>query len=640
MTQVKQKLNYRVDKDFIKNYDELININLVRQPSDIGFTDYDKLMIRPRKPFLFQDSLPSVTGNCSNIFFCTDINNVTRAYRVVNSTTGVSRAWKIQYATVTPIAPPSTGIGTWTDCTNASIGTSPIQWDFKLSTVRIPTNFNGTESTIYTIWTQPTIVDRVTKAWWDPEGATAIGKIMLIYTGIYKGLYAPIIGYDTTTTEYIIQWSGAIVPFKTADTYTIYDTLADNVQILSKSNTDYYVDGTTRRSGILNFCTLSLRQSKVINSNEFIGEQISFNNSRWVFKGSTVFPSKGVPGNPFYYTLTGQYTVSKEEIKWVYVYRNRLICYGDSFIYAVKTDWVIEKITDSFGIQKDAIVSTWDDLMCITTDRRIVSINETINWALYVKDIADSLFNYTRWMSADCWAWADSENIYFGGRSRSYNITDRPYILVYNLVYKFWSVYTWPQILWVVSYNGIAYFTDAFLPWHRVLGGGFSNEYFGLLEYNATSTNTTSVASTVQQAYEQKVSTRWIDLGRIFEIKALQQVSLWFENLRTRADTTVFMLLDGKVWSKVKKTHAIDWVTNVSYLGINVTGQELLGWSTVTIDSYFPRIITEKYSQDRALSWKYVIQSVWEDGFYLNGMQINMMRDSDEEDYNNSENGR
>jgi hypothetical protein len=121
MAQIKQKLNYRVDKDFIKNYDELININLVRQPSDIGFTDYDKLMIRPRKPFLFQDTVPAVTGNCSNIFFCTDKNNVTRAYRVVNSTTNITRIWNVQYADLTQVAPPATGIGTWTDCTNPTI---------------------------------------------------------------------------------------------------------------------------------------------------------------------------------------------------------------------------------------------------------------------------------------------------------------------------------------------------------------------------------------------------------------------------------------------------------------------------------------------------------------------------------------
>jgi hypothetical protein len=83
-------------------------------------------------------------------------------------------------------------------------------------------------------------------------------------------VYAPIIGYDTATTEYVIEGSGAIVPFSTADTYAIYDTLADNVQVLSKNNTDHYIDGTTMRSGILGFCTLSLRQSKVINATEFI----------------------------------------------------------------------------------------------------------------------------------------------------------------------------------------------------------------------------------------------------------------------------------------------------------------------------------------------------------------------------------
>ena len=72
MAKIKTTLNYQVNKDFLKFYDELINIDLDRQPSDIGFVDNDKMMIRPRKPLSFTFALPSVTGNASNVFYMTD----------------------------------------------------------------------------------------------------------------------------------------------------------------------------------------------------------------------------------------------------------------------------------------------------------------------------------------------------------------------------------------------------------------------------------------------------------------------------------------------------------------------------------------------------------------------------------------
>lgn len=67
-------LKYELNKDSIKFFDEIMNIELRRKPSDLGFTEQNEMMASPRRPLVATSTIPGVTQNCSNIFFYTDKN--------------------------------------------------------------------------------------------------------------------------------------------------------------------------------------------------------------------------------------------------------------------------------------------------------------------------------------------------------------------------------------------------------------------------------------------------------------------------------------------------------------------------------------------------------------------------------------
>lgn len=96
-----QVIKYELNKDSIKFFDEVLNVELRRRPSDLGFTEQNEMMACPRRPLVPVSTIPNATQNCSNIFFYQDRFNVNRAYRVVNTTTNSTRVHMIQYAPMT-----------------------------------------------------------------------------------------------------------------------------------------------------------------------------------------------------------------------------------------------------------------------------------------------------------------------------------------------------------------------------------------------------------------------------------------------------------------------------------------------------------------------------------------------------------
>jgi hypothetical protein len=95
-----QVIKYELNKDSIKFFDEVLNIELRRRTSDLGFTEQNEMMASPRRPLVSVSTIPNVTQNCSNIFFYQDRFNTNRAYRVVNTTTDITRSHTVEYATV------------------------------------------------------------------------------------------------------------------------------------------------------------------------------------------------------------------------------------------------------------------------------------------------------------------------------------------------------------------------------------------------------------------------------------------------------------------------------------------------------------------------------------------------------------
>jgi hypothetical protein len=128
------------------------------------------------------------------------------------------------------------------------------------------------------------------------------------------------------------------------------------------------------------------------------------------------------------------------------VYRNRLICYGKDFIYAVSPSTAIEKLSDYYGVADNAIVTTGDDLYFISTNGKIVSMNEAASGSLFIKNIADTASLYTKDFVVDTFSGSDDTRIYFGGRRTSGAFSNTANVLVYDLANKYWGIFVTPAI--------------------------------------------------------------------------------------------------------------------------------------------------------------------------------------------------
>ena len=103
---------------------------------------------------------------------------------------------------------------------------------------------------------------------------------------------------------------------------------------------------------------------------------------------------------------------------------------------------------------------------------------------------------------------------------------------MYNLAYKFWSVYQTPAVSGITTFNSIAYFRDAILPTHRAFADFLvANQYFECQELYANTANITTVSTTSTQTFLQRIATRNIVGKNIFNArKTIKNVHLWLEN--------------------------------------------------------------------------------------------------------------
>jgi hypothetical protein len=83
------------------------------------------------------------------------------------------------------------------------------------------------------------------------------------------------------------------------------------------------------------------------------------------------------------------------------------------FIYAINSNFVIERLSDSIGVKDNAIYSTGDDLYFISPQKEIISVNELSSGTLFVKNITQKYINYTTDWDEDAFIFSDNRNIYF-----------------------------------------------------------------------------------------------------------------------------------------------------------------------------------------------------------------------------------
>lgn len=146
----KKTLDYKIDKDFVRNFDEISNCQLTKNYTDTGFLDNDKLSIIPRTPLSLQTTATSNTGRPSPMYFYTDRTGTSRAYRVINTTTNGTRSYYLQYASLSVSNGIYNNIGSWTNLQVIPSSVTNANVDFYFDTVSAPINNSGSY-TSYTV---------------------------------------------------------------------------------------------------------------------------------------------------------------------------------------------------------------------------------------------------------------------------------------------------------------------------------------------------------------------------------------------------------------------------------------------------------------------------------------------------------
>jgi len=633
----KRTLDYKIDKDFIKSFDEISNCRLVKSYTDTGFLDDNKLSIIPRTPLSFLNTPTSNTGRPSSMYFYTDRNWVTRAYRVINTTSNWTRYYQLQYATVTRTGA-SNNFGTWTNLQLIPSSVTNANVAFYFDTVNAPISNSGSYISYIASWAS-TSVDKVVKSASDTAWASAIGKIMLIRDQNYVGTYAYIDWYDSATTTYSLSGSGAIVPFISWAIYYILDRIAPAIRVTSSEWMEEYFDGINYMPHTSSLASDSLQKISVFSSTEKLKRTVFFNNKYFTPKWGTLYGTSWVPWNPFFFTLTSGNTVSNKEITGLYIYKNRIIAYGVDFIYAINSNFVIERLSDSIGVKDNAIYSTGDDLYFISPQKEIISVNELSSGTLFVKNITQKYINYTTDWDEDAFIFSDNRNIYFWASKRlSGSLSITTTMLVYSLEYKYWSTYITPAVCLPSSYNGIVYFTDRFLSWHRAFEQYLFNiTYFWLSEVFTITNNVASVSSSTNSNMLQRIATQWNDNWDIFQLKQTWPVRFHLDNVpENTLAASLFMWLDEKISSKAKKIFSITQISSVSVLWVWVTGLEITGGSAIPYNTIIPRLKTADWNiKDSCNAIKLVLESSGSSWFYLARFQQDIFYSPSTNDYQN-----
>lgn len=109
-------------------------------------------------------------------------------------------------------------------------------------------------------------------------------------------------------------------------------------------------------------------------------------------------------------------------------------------MFSVPSTLIIDRHITTFGGVKDAYVNTGEDVYLFTTQKTIVSLNETISGIVGVKlNVAEDIKNYTStFATAFCFGF-DGRKLYMYGQA---DTTTTGYLCVLDTLYNFWTVYT------------------------------------------------------------------------------------------------------------------------------------------------------------------------------------------------------
>lgn len=454
----------------------------------------------------------------SNIYFYTDKDGNRRQYRVFDK--------NFMYLNSSNV---------WT--TLKDVGTNDV--DFAQH--KVPVNLNGSDSTVYTSTPDATWAEQVHRDASDTLNANSnVWTIILITSGIYKGCFAPIISYDSGSGGTYTLWgAGIITPLKWGTTYKRFETLGDVIQITRGATNadDLYFYGITELSYLQGYATASLKNVSAISLSQSCKKTTIFNNWVWTYSWSTLYYAWGFPWNPLFFNYTGSFTPGTNgAILDILPYKNRLVVIASNSIFSIKSDLSVDRHITSYGWFKNGYVNTGDDIYLLTTNHTIISLTETINGVVDLKNVWETIDNYVKNFKTNIAFWYDSRRIYLYAQSEAWVAGT---MCVYDTKRKMWGTYTWLSPQSIVADSGKVYIND--------------NNSDIVRTFSDTVTTDVAIGTAKTADIAMALALKELDDDDVFTPKVLKSIWISFEEYPQVLNVDMYLANTAWVFPKPRK---------------------------------------------------------------------------------------
>lgn len=615
----KSLVYYKIDKNFSGNFDVLQNIKVSNRKSSQWFSDDNKLMLEMRDWTSQYWNTQTWWVWTSWLYFFTDFQRKRHRIKWYNN-----KVWRL-----------NSSDNIWIDIWGT------FTWnDFYFNTVKIPHMVTDTVPTEYTTPSNSSMSELVIKSASDTNPTSNIWKVILITDNSwdnqsFQWCFWYITRYDATTTEYIIWnswilWSldstNNVIWIKAWSKYRIYDTLWEHLQVSNWVDLDRYFYWKTdwtivENTAVAWFVTYWLRRVKALTATQYLKKQVNYNNSYFAFSKWTLFYSAWAINNPFFYTFMNALTIPW--IKWgdindIFIFKKRLIIAWTNFVRYLPwfSDLIqVDIISDSYWMVEKSLIDAWVDAYFITSDKQIYSLSETITWTLLATNVWKPVNNYIKNYNTKISAWFNWRQLFYYWQIDS---STAWIMIVLDLQYKFWSIYTWLRPSSIVSENWVTYFSD-------------NNS--SIIRY-LDSTKTDDIWVEI----EQKIAFSEIVYNDVFTVKTLSDIYAWFDNYNQDIYIDVYMAWFNNNWRKARyEMQLLETATNESIIWEEVLWEWLLWWEVYESNISFPFVKHIAFDSDSANIWKIII--TWKNWspFYLNEFAVRIGTDNDQKVYFSAE---
>lgn len=508
------------------------------------------------------------------------------------------------------------------------VGTNDV-W---FQVVKIPVNLNNSNPDERTTAKEASTTEAVARDTNDGAGdgnQWYVGKTLLVTSGIYKWCYAPIISYDKDKAEYILAGAGIITKLPTGIKYKIFDTTSDCLQICRPdiNGRELYFNGITECSYVEWFATDSLRQINALLPTQSLPKMEIFNNKCWTFAEGTLYSTGWFPGNPLFFNFTGALTIGGNgSISDIFPYKNRMVILWENYIYSLRWELVIDRHITAYGGMNRGQVSTGDDIYIMTTQKTIISLSETINGVVLLKNVWEQVDNFIRDFSTGVAFWFDSKHIYLYWQKDMNTVWK---MVVYDIKRKMWFLYTGFPPMSIISDGSHVYINDNNSDIVREFDAWLKTDV--TIEWDSNATLNANV--------KMSFALREIDNWDIFTKKVLKRLWFAFENVSQNVIVNTYMASEKWVWRKTTKTITVLWQKSTnSSLGSENIGTNTFWKSTISDIIYPANIWTIDYGSDEANVYKITLE--WENGspFYISQMDIEIWFATSLKQYRNPSN--